>query len=104
MPQFDIFRNPGQRAAIPFVVSLQSTRLERAAGRLVIPLVEASAFAAEEHWLTPRLTVAGRRLVANPFDLATVPLARLGAPVGRIEDEADRAALLRAVDELLSQA
>ncbi|WP_159997276.1 CcdB family protein [Roseomonas sp. 18066] len=104
MPQFDLFRNPGRNPAIPFVVSLQSTRLERAAGRLVIPLVEPAALGAGEHWLTPGLTVAGRRLLANPFDLATVPLARLGSPVGRIEDEADRAALLRAVDELLSQA
>ncbi|WP_419900240.1 CcdB family protein [Roseomonas sp. USHLN139] len=71
---------------------------------MVIPLVEPAAFDAEAHWLTPGLVFAGRRLIANPFELATVPLARLGAPLGRIEDEADRAALLRAVDELLSQA
>lgn len=89
---------------MPFVVSLQSGRLDRAASRLVIPLVEPAAFAGEDHWLTPLVLVEGRQLIANPFDIATIPLARLGAPIGTLADEDSRSRLLRALDELVSQA
>lgn len=104
MPQFDVFRSPGRRESIPYVVSIQATRLERAASRLVLPLIERAAFAAEEHWLTPLVTVEGRQLVANPFDIATIPLARLGPPVASLADEESSARLLRAIDEFISRA
>jgi toxin CcdB len=104
VPQFDVFRSPGRREVIPFVVSIQATRLERAASRLVLPLVEPAAFPVEEHWLTPLVTVAGRELVANPFDIATIPLVRLGPPVASLADDNSSARLLRAIDEFISRA
>jgi toxin CcdB len=104
LPQFDVFRSPGRRESIPYVVSVQATRLERAASRLVLPLVEPAALGLEEHWLTPRVTVAGRQFLANPFDIATLPLARLGAPVASLADEESAARLLRAIDEFISRA
>jgi len=41
--QFDVHRNPGQRRdAMPFVVTLQNGRYDRAATRLVAPLLLAT--------------------------------------------------------------
>jgi toxin CcdB len=102
--QFDVFDSPVRRHVMPYLVSLQATRLESSAGRLVMPLVVPAALPLEDHWLTPSVTVAGQRLIANPFDLATIPLARLGRPVASLADDESRAKLIRAIDELISQA
>jgi toxin CcdB len=104
--QFDVYRNPGRRSpAIPFVVSLQCGRLERAATRLVAPLVlRGAAREVEDHPLTPTFEVAGASLWLDIFNLATVPVARLGEAVASLADDESRAKLIRALDELVSQA
>ena len=38
------------------------------------------------------------------FNLATLPTERLGLPVGSLVDEEARARLMRALDEMVSQA
>ena len=103
MPQFAIYRNPGRNRDIPFVVQIQSNRLERSVGRVVMPLVRQSGSAPPDHPLTPHLHVEGEDVFANPFDLATVPTARLGPAVG-VLTERDQDMIIRALDELVSRA
>jgi toxin CcdB len=104
MGQFDVYRNPGrQAAAIPFLVCLQSDRLARAATRLVAPLA-VPAHGVEDHYLTPGFTIAGQSVVLDVFNLATIAANRLGDPVAALGGEADRTRIVRALDELISQA
>ena len=105
MGQFDILRNPGrQRDTIPYVVVLQNDRFGRAATRFVAPLILASRITVREHWLAPRFVVDGVEVVMDVFNLATLPVERLGPPVGTLAGEDARARLMRALDELVSQA
>ena len=105
MRQFDILRNPGRgHDAIPFLVVLQSSRFDRATTRFVAPLILARHANIQEHYLAPRFTVAGLDVVLDVFNLATVPVNRLQAPVATLADEQSRAKLIRALDELVSQA
>ncbi len=105
MAQFDVLRNPGrQRDAIPFVVVLQSSRFDRGATRFVAPLILASQTRVAEHYLAPRFTIDGIEVVMDVFNLATLPVEKLGPPIAALADEASRAKLIRALDELISQA
>ncbi|MBB2206661.1 CcdB family protein [Gluconacetobacter takamatsuzukensis] len=103
MPQFAIYRNPGRNRDIPFVVQIQSSRLERSVGRVVMPLVRRSGSAPPNHPLTPHLHVKGEEVFANPLDLATVPAAQLGSAAG-VLPERDQDAIIRALDEMVSRA
>ena len=103
MPQFAIYRNPGRNRDIPFVVQIQSSRLERSVGRVVMPLIRRSGSAPPDHPLTPHLHVEEEDVFANPFDLATVPTTQLGAAIG-VLPERDQEAIVRALDELVSRA
>lgn len=100
MPQFAVYRNPGRNPHIPFVVQIQSSHLERAMGRVVMPLVQRSGTAAPHHPLTPHLRVEGEDVFANPFDLATIPASRLGEVLS-VLPERDQDAIIRALDELV---
>jgi toxin CcdB len=103
--QFDVFTNPGrQRTVVPFVVALQNARYDRATTRFVAALVLQAAIRIEAHWLAPRFFIAGQDVVLDVFNLATVPVSRLGAPVASLADEESRIKLVRALDEFLSQA
>ena len=101
MPQFAVYRNPGSNPDIPFVVQIQSSRLERVMGRAVMPLVRRSSGAEPpDHPLTPHLHVEGEDVFANPFDLATVSASRLGN-VLCVLPERDQNAIIRAIDEFV---
>lgn len=105
MAQFDVHRNPGRlRDSIPYLVVLQNARYDRASTRFVAPLVLRSAVAVEEHTLTPRFLVEGQPVFLDVFNLATLPAARLGSPIASLADEESRARIIRALDELTSQA
>ena len=105
MAQFDVFTNPGrQRGAVPYVVALQNPRYDRATTRFVAALVLQASIRIEAHWLAPVFTVAGQEVVLDVFNLATVPLSSLGAPIASLADEESRSKLVRAIDEFLSQA
>lgn len=101
--QFALYRNPGRNRAVPFVVQIQSNRLERSLGRLVMPLVARAVGAPPDHPLTPRLVIEGQELFADPFDIATLPAVRLGPPLGALS-ERDQDKIIRAPDELVSRA
>lgn len=103
MPRFAIYRNPGRNRDIPFVVQIQSNRLERSTGRVVIPLIRRIGSAPPDHPLTPHLYVEGEDVFANPLDLATIPATRLGTAVGVLA-EPDQDTIIRALDELISRA
>ena len=105
MSQFDVLRNPGrQRDTIPYVVVLQNSRFDRAATRFVAPLILARHANVREHYLAPRFTVEGIEVVMDVFNLATLPTERLGPPIATLADEDSRAKLVRALDEVVSQA
>ena len=105
MSQFDVMRNPGrQHETVPFVVLLQNARFDRAATRLVAPLILAQASRVREHYLAPRFAVAGLDVVMDVFNLATLPASQLGPPVASLADEDSRTRLMRALDELVSRA
>ena len=105
MAQFDVFANPGgQREAVPYVVVLQNDRYDRAATQLVAALASRAFLHVEAHWLAPFFSVAGQEVVLDVFNLATVPVSRLGRPVASLADEDSRTKLTRALDEFLSQA
>ncbi len=79
MRQFDVLRNPGrQREAVPYLVVLQSTRFEGAKTRFVAPLILASQANVREHYLAPRFMIEGTLVVMDVFNLATLPVERLG--------------------------
>lgn len=103
MPQFAIYQNPGRNRDIPFVVQIQSSRLERSTGRVVMPLVRRSAGKPADHPLTPHLNVEGEDVFANPLDLATIPVERLGT-VLCVLPETQQDVIVRALDELVSRA
>ncbi|WP_376089547.1 CcdB family protein [Roseomonas sp. CCTCC AB2023176] len=103
MSQFAVHRNPGRDAATPFVVQMQSSRLADVPGRFVMPLVRVGPRSPPDHALTPRMTVLGETVYANPFDVATVPKERLGTTLALLDD-AQGDAVVRALDELISRA
>lgn len=103
MPQFAVYKSPGRTEDILFVVQIQSTRLERRLGRVVLPLVRCSYRAPSDHALTPHIIVQGQIVYANPLELATVPSARLGRMLEVLTELAqDR--IIRAIDEMISRA
>ena len=103
MAQFDVFRNPARkRDLIPYVVSLQNARFDRAATQLVAALVSRNVVRVEAHYLAPWFTVAGQDVVLDVFNLATLPVPRLGVAVASLADEESRGKLVRALDEFLS--
>ena len=105
MAQFEVFANPGrQRNVVPYVVTLQNARYDRGATRFVAALVLQASIRIEAHWLAPGFTIAGQEVVLDVFNLATVPVSRLGAPVASLADEESRMRLALALDEFLSHA
>jgi len=104
MGQFSVYRNPGRnREVVPFVISLQNRRFERAAIRLVAALVVRKLGPAEEHPLAPRFMVRGQEVMLDLFNLASVMASRLGEPVAELADDESRGRIQRALDEFLSQ-
>jgi len=57
-----------------------------------------------EHYLAPRFAIDGIEVVMDVFNLATLPVDRLGSPVASLADEESHAKLTRALDERVSQA
>ncbi len=103
MAQFEIHKNPGRAGDILFVLQIQSTRLGRSIGRVVMPLVRCAPGAPPDHPLTPHLTVLGQNVYADPLNIATVPTGRLNDVVGVLPD-ADQDRIIRAIDEMISRA
>lgn len=88
---------------VPFFVQVQSARLGRSPGRVVIPLHRCGLLAPRDHPLTPHLTVQGQTVYANPLNLATIPVATL-KQVLEVLPERDQDRIIQAIDEMISRA
>jgi len=101
--QFAFHLNPGRDSQIPFVLQVQSSRLERMVGRVVIPLISVCPKSPPDFALTPRLTLMGILVYANPLAMATISRALLREAVGMLS-EPDQDRIVRAIDEMISRA
>lgn len=103
MAQFDVHRNLGaSRREIPFVVVVQSRRLDAYRRRVVVPLVATSAVGAVEPNLNPRFVVEDVEVVLHPLEIVSIPVERLGERVGSLVAEGDR--IIAAIDVVISRA
>jgi toxin CcdB len=103
MAQFDVHRNLGPRKAeVPFVVVVQSRRLDGYGRRVVIPLVARSRVSVSEPNLNPTFTIEGDEVVLHPLEIVSVAKDRLGERVGTLEREGDR--IVAAIDIVISRA
>ncbi len=103
MTQFAVHRNPGRNQDVPFVVQVQSTRLDRSVGRVVVPLARVGRSAVRDHALTPHLVVLEQAVFADVLNMATLPNARLG-DVLVLLGEAEQGRVIQAIDEMISRA
>ena len=103
MPQFAVYRNPGRNEDVPFVVQVQSTRLDRSVGRVVVPLPRVGQNSVRDHALTPRLMVLDQAVFADVLNIATLPSARLRRSL-LVLDESDQDRVIQAIDEMISRA
>jgi toxin CcdB len=102
MPQFAVYRNPGRVEDIPYLLQVQTSRLDRSRSRVLLALVRAGHGAPPDHALTPHLQVNGQAVFVNPLNMATITAARLGEPVA-VLGEHDQDRVIRAIDEMISR-
>ncbi len=103
MPQYDVYRNrnPATRAAIPFLLDIQSDLLDALATRVVVPLAHQPADAAPAiARLMPEFEVEGRRVVLVTPQLAGVSRTVLGARVASLAEH--RHTIVAALDVLVT--
>ncbi len=103
MPQFAVYRNPGRNQDVPFVVQVQSTRLDRSVGRVVVALPRVGQSGVKDHALTPHLAVLDQLVFADVLNMATLPSARLRHFL-LVLDEGDQDRVIQAIDEMTSRA
>ncbi len=102
MPQFAVYRNPGRVEDIPYLLQVQSSRLDRSRSRVLIALVRVGHGSPLDHALTPHLAVNGHVVFVNPLNMATIAAARLDEPVA-VLGEHDQNRVIRAIDEMISR-
>lgn len=104
MAQFDVHRNCGRnRAAIPFVVVVQSALYDGYRRRVVVPLVRRDHLAGiVPGRLNPVFSVEGVELLLHPLEIVSVAVADLGEYVTSLAMHGDTVG--QALDELLTQA
>jgi toxin CcdB len=104
MAQFDLHRNSGQHSdTIPYVVVVQSTQFDAYRRKVVVPLVRAGALGpAPFPAFNPSYRIGGTKVVLHPPEMVSVPVDRLGSPIGSLVNEGQ--AIIIALDELVSRA
>lgn len=103
MAQFDVHRNTGvHRVDIPFVVVVQSKRLDDYRRRVVAPLVRKAIAGSSESALNPTFLVETQEVVLHPLEIVSIPVEQLGEHVGSLATEADR--IIAAIDVVISRA
>jgi toxin CcdB len=105
--QFDIHRNTGRnRAAIPYVLVVQSSLFARAQRRVVVPLVSTEVLGRVGQLpaspVNPVFEVEGCPVVLNPLEIVSIPLDSLGELVGSLAAQGD--VVVAALDELFARA
>ncbi len=105
MAQFDVHENPGRnRAIIPYVVNIQSRRLDAAGIRVVVPLVRSTGPRNSEPRLTPKFTILSESLCLHPLAMFAAPLSALGPVVASLAGDDEAGRIIAAIDEVISQA
>lgn len=105
MAQFDVHRNSGRnRAVIPYVVVVQTSRLDALPTRVVIPLVLPRGDFRREPRLAPSVMVEGREVVLHAWQIQTVQRSVLGPFVTSLADDTSAGDIIRAIDEVISRA
>ncbi|MCC8537755.1 CcdB family protein [Xanthomonas codiaei] len=99
--QFDVYANVGRNKHIPYVVVVQSKIFDASPRRVVVPLVSTSAHSPTPSRFTPEFVVAGHRVILQPLEMTSVPLAVLTQPAGSLKDEGQR--IVDALDELFTR-
>jgi toxin CcdB len=103
MAQFDVHRNTGsQKAVIPYIVVVQSSRFDLARRRVVIPMVLQSLIQSPDTILNPGFEIEGTKVVLNPLQVASLAVERMGERVGSLKNEADR--VIASIDLLITRA
>lgn len=105
MAQFDVHVAPGRdRAAVPYVVIVQSRRFDQLGTRVVIPLMAVRTQPKTERLtVTPAFTIEGRLVYLNPLEIQTVPRSRLGKLVASLADDDSSGRIINAMDEVISR-
>ncbi|MDE1946999.1 MAG: CcdB family protein [Burkholderiales bacterium] len=101
MARFDVYVNPGSRAATtPYLLDVQSDLLDGLDSRMVIPLRGLEHFAKVKlpTRLTPVLTIEGRDFLLETPKMGAVPQHILKNPVASLANE--QAAITSALDFL----
>jgi toxin CcdB len=103
MAQFTVYRNknPRSRAAVPFLLNVQSDLLEEMQSRVVIPLTKAAALTRKPvAHLMPVVEFEGETYVLMTPHLAAISRDDLGPPAGSLVEQRDT--IIAAMDFLLS--
>jgi toxin CcdB len=103
MAQFDVHRNRGpSREDFPYVVVVQSRRLDDYGRRVVVPLLRAERIRVTEPNLNPSFVLEGQVVVLHPLEIQSAALERLGERVGSLVAEGDR--IIAAIDIVIAPA
>ena len=105
MAQFDVHLNTGQnRADIPYVVVIQSSRFDDTRTRLVAALRAAPRGRAPDPTITPRFRIEGRYVLLDPLQIVAIRRSSLGRLVTSLADDTSNSAIINAIDAVISRA
>jgi len=100
MAQFDLFRNP-RRGLFPLLLDVQADLLSALATRVVVPMTRLKSYGAKPMTrLNPTAVVRAVEYVLVFQELAAIPAAALGKPIGSLASR--RAEVIAALDLLLT--
>ena len=103
MAQFSVHKNknPKTRAAIPFLVNVQSDLLRELRTRVVVPLVKQTTVGKKPiKDLTPVVAIDGQKYMMLTPQLAGIAVSELGSEVGSVASHRD--AIVAALDFLVT--
>ena len=99
--QFDVFRNPRNKAQFPFLLVVQHDLLESLSVRVVVPMAPKSSFAQRPAArLNPIFTIDGTAVVMVTQMLGAVRASSLGKKVGSLSTK--RTEIIGALDILFT--
>ena len=89
---------------MPYVVNVQSRRLDGAGTRVVIPLVRSPEPRDADPRLIPRFRILSETLSLHPLAIFTAPVSALGPVIASLADDIDAARIIAAIDAVITQA
>ena len=103
MPQFAVYKNTNSatKAAVPFLLDVQSDLIAELGTRVVVPLYTASAMKGKTlKTLTPTFEIEGRQYVMVTPQLAGIAKKQLGTQVAELSAQSDE--IIAALDLLIT--